>query len=57
MEPGFLVAESYVGGAKWVHEKTILAIGGEKVAKTDGAGNVYIRGFRCATCRHLALYY
>jgi hypothetical protein len=57
MEPGFLVAESLMGGAKWVRRRTMLAIGGESVAKPDGLGNVYIQGFRCAAYRHLSLYY
>jgi len=57
MESGFLVAESLVGGAKWVQKKTKLSIGGEKIVPTDGLGNVYIAGFRCTGCRQLSLRY
>jgi hypothetical protein len=57
MEPGFLVAESFMGGAKWMRQRTRLAIGGGSVGRPDGLGNVYIQGFRCAACRHLSLDY
>jgi hypothetical protein len=49
MEAGFLVAESFVGGAKWMRKKTRLAMGGEVLADPDGLGNVYLEGLRCAS--------
>ncbi len=43
MEPGFLVAESYLGG--------------DALAHPDGLGNMYLAGLRCPRCRFLALHY
>jgi hypothetical protein len=57
MEVGYLVAESYISGAKWMHEKTRLALGGQAIQSPDAWGNVYIAGLRCATCRLLTLRY
>ena len=57
MEKGLLAAESFVGGAKWVKERTRLALGGESLAPPDRWGNVYLDGFRCTGCRILALSY
>jgi len=57
MEPGFLVAESYLGGAKWVLRKTRLGAGGEALVRPDALGNVYVGGRRCRRCRFLALHY
>lgn len=57
MKSGFLIAESLVGGAKWVHKRTKLSIGGEKIMPTDAFGNVYIAGFRCTGCRYLSFRY
>ncbi len=57
MEKGVLAAESFVGGAKWVKERTRLALGGEGLAPPDRGGNVYLDGFRCGACRILALSY
>lgn len=57
MVKGFLVAESFLEGAKWTLQKTRLALGGEVLAKSDGFGNVYIDGFRCASCRLVILHY
>ena len=57
MEKGLLAAESFVGGVKWVKERTRLALGGESLAPPDRWGNVYLDGFRCTGCRILALSY
>lgn len=57
MEKGLLAAESFVGGAKWVKERTRLALGGEPLVPPDRWGNVYLDGFRCTACRILALTY
>ncbi|MBI4415794.1 MAG: hypothetical protein HY557_02280 [Euryarchaeota archaeon] len=57
MERGFLVAESLIGGAKWVEKKTRLAIRGSPVASADRWGNVYLSGFRCPDCHRLLLAY
>jgi len=57
MEQGYLVAESIVGGAKWMQEKTRLALGGEPLMPPDRWGNVYLAGLRCAPCRLITLRY
>lgn len=57
MAKGFLVAESFVEGAKWTTQKTKLALGGEVLAHPDGFGNVYVNGYRCVACRLVILEY
>ena len=57
MQQGYLVTESYIGGAKWMEEKTRLALGGEPLAPPDRWGNVYFAGLRCTDCRLLTLRY
>ena len=57
MEQGFLVTESLVEGAKWLREKTRLALGGEMLAEADNWGNVYLNAFRCSVCRRISLTY
>ena len=57
MQQGYLVTESMISGAKWMEEKTRLAIGGEPLQPPDRWGNVYIAGLRCSGCRLLTLRY
>lgn len=57
MAKGFLVAESFVEGAKWMTEKTRLARGGEVIVKPDGWGNVYMDAYRCLGCRRVIVQY
>lgn len=57
MEPGYLRAESFIGGAKWTRKKTLSGVGGEPLAGTDLGGNVYLSGHRCRACRVLTLRY
>jgi hypothetical protein len=57
MKSGYLRAESFIGGAKWTTKKSLLGIGGEPIVGTDLGGNVYLAGFRCASCRILSLRY
>jgi len=57
MVAGFLVAESYISGVKWMHEKTKLALGGDPIQKPDAWGNVYIAGLRCTDCRLVTVRY
>jgi len=57
MDAGFLVAESYIEGVKWMHEKTKLALGGDPIQKPDAWGNVYIAGLRCTGCRLVTVRY
>jgi len=57
MERGVLAAESFVGGAKWMKERSRLALGGEHLVKPDAWGNVYFDGYRCPSCKILALSY
>ena len=55
MAKGYLVAESFVEGAKWMTEKTRLARGGAVIFKPDGWGNVYMDAYRCNGCRRVFL--
>ncbi len=57
MAKGYLVAESFVEGAKWMRERTKLALGGEVLVKPDGFGNVYMDAYRCLACRRVVLRY
>ncbi len=57
MAKGYLVAESFVEGAKWMTEKTRLARGGEVIVKPDGWGNVYMDAYRCPGCRRVIVQY
>jgi len=57
MAQGYLVAESMLGGAKWMREKTRLAIGGDPITPPDRWGNVYMAGLRCENCHLLTLRY
>ena len=57
MDTGYLVAESYISGIKWMREKTRLALGGESLQPPDSWGNVYLAGLRCASCRLLTIRY
>jgi hypothetical protein len=57
MEAGFLVTESLMEGAKWMKERTRLALGGEVLTEADNWGNVYLNAFRCFSCRRLSLTY
>ena len=57
MEQGYLVTESLMEGAKWLKEKTRLALGGEMLAEADNWGNVYLSAFRCSACRRISLSY
>ena len=57
MEAGYLVSESIVAGAKWMQEKTRLAIGGEPLQPPDRWGDAYPAGLRCPGCRLLPLRY
>ncbi|HEX9341737.1 MAG TPA: PF20097 family protein [Thermoplasmata archaeon] len=55
MESGYLRTESFIDGAKWTTKKTVLGLGGERIKGTNAGGNVYLDGFRCASCRILSL--
>lgn len=57
MESGYLVTESLMEGAKWLRERTRLALGGETLADPDRWGNVYLNAFRCPDCRRISLTY
>lgn len=57
MEQGYVVTESIVSGAKWMQEKTRLALGGEPLMPPDRWGNVYLAGLRCPRCRLITLRY
>ncbi|WP_019178047.1 PF20097 family protein [Methanomassiliicoccus luminyensis] len=56
MEPGLLIAESFIGGAKWVggHDGKPEK---EKLVSPDLLGNVKLLGYRCRSCRQLVLKY
>lgn len=57
MEPGFLAAESFVGGGRWTTEEGRFGARGPIVRKPDRLGTVYLAGFRCPGCRFLSLRY
>ncbi len=57
MEPGSVAAESLTGGAKWHRNRSMLALGGEKIGDYTSGGMVWFDGFRCPTCRLLQLKY
>jgi len=57
MMDGFLVAESFIQGVKWVKERTRLALGGEVLVQPDSYGNVYVEGVRCPSCKMMILKY
>jgi hypothetical protein len=57
MLKGYLVAESFVEGAKWMVERSRLARGGEVLIKPDGWGNVYMDAYRCMGCRRVLVRY
>lgn len=57
MERGFLGSESFISGMKWFKEKTILALGGEKIKDPGMSGMVYLEGFICRKCRRIDLSY
>jgi hypothetical protein len=51
MEAGTLGAESFVGRARWFKERSVLALGGEKVGDYRSDGMTWLDGFRCRECR------
>lgn len=56
MEPGLLITESFIGGARWAggHDGKPDR---EKLVKPDLLGNVRLLGYRCHDCRQLVLKY
>jgi|GEM_PF-4227079 hypothetical protein len=56
MEPGTVGAESRAGGAKWFQDRSVLAIGGEKVGDYQASGMTWLDGFRCRRCEPLLLH-
>jgi hypothetical protein len=57
MERGFLGSESFISGMKWFKEKTILALGGEKIKDPGLSGMVYLDGFLCRKCQTMVVAY
>ena len=57
MDPGTLGAQAITGGAKWLKERTRLALGGEKIGDYRWDGMVWIDGVRCTKCHLLLLHY
>lgn len=57
MEQGFLGSESFISGMKWFKEKTILALGGEKIKDPGLSGMVYLDGFLCRNCKTIVVAY
>jgi ssDNA-binding Zn-finger/Zn-ribbon topoisomerase 1 len=57
MEHGYIRAESFIGGIKWMREKSTKSLGLETVAKPDMLGFVFIEGFRCPECRLICSQY
>jgi|HubBroStandDraft_1064217.scaffolds.fasta_scaffold560565_1 hypothetical protein len=57
MEAGTVGAMTYVGGAKWYKERSMMALGGETIANKFLGGMVWLDGQRCRECRFLQLNY
>jgi hypothetical protein len=57
MEPGYLGSESFISGMKWFKEKTVLALGGEKIKEPGMSGMVYLDGFICRKCSTMVVTY
>ena len=57
MAKGYLVAEAFVAGAKWMTEKSRLARGGAILAKPDGWGNGHMDAHRRPGCRRVTAPY
>ena len=57
MDQGFLGSESFISGMKWFKEKTVLALGGEKIKEPGMSGMVYLDGFICRNCQTMVVTY
>lgn len=57
MELGLLRAESFMGGVKWVKDKSRKSPGKETVSKPDTYGYCYLEGFRCEICHQIIVKY
>ena len=57
MEKGFVRAESFIAGGKWMNEKTNKTLGLESLAKPDALGFCFIEGHRCWDCHFVVLKY
>jgi hypothetical protein len=57
MEHGFVRSESFIGGVKWMAEKSSKSLGLEGLAKPDALGFCFMEGFRCRDCRSIVIQY
>jgi hypothetical protein len=57
MEHGYLRAESFIGGVKWMPEKSSKTLGLEGLAKPDALGFCFLEGSRCRECHYIVLQY
>jgi hypothetical protein len=61
MEPGYVEAESFVGGMKWRDElhsmKAKIGLGGESISGTDALGFARNLAHRCRNCRLITFEY
>jgi hypothetical protein len=57
MVSGSLGVMSYVAGVTWHASRSLLALGGEKIAGSTLGGMTWLDGYRCAHCRVLLLNY
>jgi hypothetical protein len=57
MEHGFQRAESFIGGVKWMPERSSKSLGLESLAKPDPMGFCYLEGYRCRDCHNLLVQY
>lgn len=55
MEHGFLRAESFIGGVKWMTEVSSKSLGLESLAKPNAMGFCFLEGDRCKECRKIVL--
>jgi hypothetical protein len=57
MEQGFVRAESFIGGVKWMAERSTKTLGLEYVARPDSLGFCFLEGHRCPECRCIVIQY
>jgi hypothetical protein len=57
MEHGFQRAESFLGGVKWMAERSSKSMGLESLAKPDSLGFCFLEGYRCRDCHSIVVQY
>ncbi|NLT36892.1 MAG: hypothetical protein GXX95_01865 [Methanomassiliicoccus sp.] len=55
MEHGFVRAESFIGGVKWMTEVSSKSLGLESIAKPNSLGFCFMEGDRCKECHKILI--